>query len=72
MYYIILGVFVYSLNVPVIVLCMCIGQTDLLLEAKHLDMFNANFAGKAWDDCVFPRVVHAVEDVLVRRRAYVT
>ena len=42
------------------------GQTDLVLEAKHLDAFNANFNGKAWSDCVFPRVIHCVEDVLVR------
>eukprot|EP00903_Cladosiphon_okamuranus_P010218 g9677.t1 len=40
-------------------------QTDLVLEAKHLDDFNANFGGKAWSDCVFPRVIHCVEDVLV-------
>ena len=41
-------------------------QTDLVLEAKHLDDFNVNFGGKAWSDCVFPRVIHCVEDVLVR------
>ncbi len=41
-------------------------QTDLVLEAKHLDKFNANFNGKTWTDCVFPRVIHCVEDVLVR------
>eukprot|EP00752_Nemacystus_decipiens_P002274 g2155.t1 len=40
-------------------------QTDLVLEAKHLDEFNANFGGKSWSDCVFPRVIHCVEDVLV-------
>eukprot|EP00904_Undaria_pinnatifida_P013619 jgi/Undpi1/9388/HiC_scaffold_27.g11846.m2 len=40
-------------------------QTDLLLEADNLDAFNANFAGKGWEDCVFPRVLHRVEDVLV-------
>lgn len=48
----------------------CVGrirleQTDLLLEADNLDEFNANFAGKSWEDCVFPRVLHRVEDVLV-------
>lgn len=42
-------------------------QTDLVLEAKHLDLFNANFGGPTWSDCSFPRVVHCVEDVLVRR-----
>lgn len=41
-------------------------QTDLILEAKHLDAFNANF--KDWDDCRFPRVLHRVEDVLVRQK----
>lgn len=41
-------------------------QTDLVLEAKHLNDFNVNFGGKAWSDCVFPRVIHCVEDVLVR------
>lgn len=40
-------------------------QTNLTLEAAHLDMFNDNFGGRAWRDCGFPRVVHAVEDVLV-------
>lgn len=40
-------------------------QTDLVLEAKHLNDFNVNFGGKAWSDCVFPRVIHCVEDVLV-------
>ncbi|CAM9824375.1 unnamed protein product [Pylaiella littoralis] len=40
-------------------------QTDLVLEAKHLDLFNANFGGPTWSDCSFPRVVHCVEDVLV-------
>lgn len=44
-----------------------VGQTDLVLEAKHLDAFNTNFNGKSWSDCVFPRVVHCVEDVLVRQ-----
>ncbi|CAN0214381.1 unnamed protein product [Hapterophycus canaliculatus] len=41
-------------------------QTDLALEAKHLDAFNSNFKSSAWSDCVFPRVVYCVEDVLVR------
>lgn len=45
-------------------------QTDLVLEAKHLDKFNANFNGKSWSDCVFPRVIHCVEDVLVRPCSY--
>ncbi|CAM9266582.1 unnamed protein product [Laminaria digitata] len=40
-------------------------QTDLLLEADNLDAFNQNFAGRGWEDCVFPRVLHRVEDVLV-------
>lgn len=44
---------------------ICAEQTDLLLEADNLDAFNANFAGKNWEDCVFPRVLHRVEDVLV-------
>lgn len=44
-------------------------QTDLVLEAAHLDAFNANFAAKAWDDCRFPRVLFRAEDVLVRNRA---
>lgn len=43
-------------------------QTDLVLEAAHLDAFNANFAAKAWDDCRFPRVLFRAEDVLVRKR----
>ncbi|CAM9525132.1 unnamed protein product [Ectocarpus fasciculatus] len=40
-------------------------QTDLVLEAKHLEEFNLNFNGEAWSDCGFPTVVHCVEDVLV-------
>ncbi|CAN0181351.1 unnamed protein product [Ectocarpus sp. 6 AP-2014] len=40
-------------------------QTDLVLEAKHLNEFNLNFNGEAWSDCAFPTVIHCVEDVLV-------
>lgn len=59
---------VLIVDLPPPLSCFCLEQTDLVLEATHLDAFNANFASKAWDDCRFPRVIFRTEDVLVRIR----